>query len=94
MAISLIAYAKADIRASRSALEAVRAGEGNEKATKGVAAYHAQQAIEKILNFVTDSVVRGYDIDRGKRIICMCRRRIAGKGDRYAENGEHWMSGF
>ncbi len=49
MAISLIAYAKADIRASRSALEAVRAGEGNEKATKGVAAYHAQQAIEKIL---------------------------------------------
>lgn len=49
MAISLIAYAKADIRASRSAFEAVRAGEGNEKATKGVAAYHAQRAIEKIL---------------------------------------------
>ena len=49
MAISLIAYARADIRTSRSALEAVRAGEGNEKATKGVAAYHAQQAIEKIL---------------------------------------------
>lgn len=49
MAISLIAYAKADIRASRSALEAIMAGEGNEKATKGVAAYHAQQAIEKIL---------------------------------------------
>ena len=49
MAISLIAYAKADIRASKSALEAVKAKEGNEKATKGIAAYHAQQAIEKIL---------------------------------------------
>lgn len=49
MAVSLIAYAKADIRASRSALEAVRAKEGNEKATKGIAAYHAQQAIEKII---------------------------------------------
>lgn len=49
MAISLIAYAKADIRASKSALEAVRAGEGNERATKGVAVYHAQQAIEKII---------------------------------------------
>lgn len=49
MAISLTAYAKADIRASKSALEAVRAKEGNEKATKGIAAYHAQQAIEKLL---------------------------------------------
>lgn len=49
MAISLIAYAKADIHASKAALEAVKAKEGNEKATKGIAAYHAQQAIEKIL---------------------------------------------
>lgn len=49
MAISLTAYAKADIHASKSALEAVKAKEGNEKATKGIAAYHAQQAIEKIL---------------------------------------------
>lgn len=49
MAISLTAYAKADIRAAKSALEAVKAKEGNEKATKGIAAYHAQQAIEKIL---------------------------------------------
>lgn len=47
MAISLTAYAKADIRAAKSALEAVKAKEGNEKATKGIAAYHAQQAIEK-----------------------------------------------
>ena len=49
MAISLIAYAKADIHASKAALEAVKAKEGNKKATKGIAAYHAQQAIEKIL---------------------------------------------
>lgn len=49
MAISLISYAKADIRASESALEAVKKKEGNEKALKGIAAYHAQQAIEKIL---------------------------------------------
>lgn len=49
MAISLTAYARADIRASKSALEAIKAKEGNEKATKGIAAYHAQQAIEKIL---------------------------------------------
>ena len=49
MAISLIAYAKADILASYSALEAVREKKGNEKATKAIAAYHAQQAIEKIL---------------------------------------------
>lgn len=49
MAISLIAYAKADIRASYSAIEAVREKKGNEKATKAIAAYHAQQAIEKIL---------------------------------------------
>ena len=49
MAISLTAYAWADIRASKSALEAIKAKEGNEKATKGIAAYHAQQAIEKIL---------------------------------------------
>ncbi|MCM1134924.1 MAG: hypothetical protein NC400_05040 [Clostridium sp.] len=49
MAISLIAYAKADIRTAYSALEAVYAKEGNEKAMKGIAAYHAQQAIEKIL---------------------------------------------
>lgn len=32
---------RSKIRASRSALEAIREGEGNEKATKGVAAYHA-----------------------------------------------------
>lgn len=49
MAISLTAYARADIRASKSTLEAIKAKEGNEKATKGIAAYHAQQAIEKIL---------------------------------------------
>ena len=49
MAISLLSYAKADIRAARLALESVRAKEGNEKATKGIAAYHAQQAIEKII---------------------------------------------
>lgn len=49
MAISLIAYAKADICVSKSALEAVKVKEGNEKAIKGIAAYHAQQAIEKIL---------------------------------------------
>lgn len=49
MAISLTAYAKADIRASKSALDTIKAKEGNEKATKGIAAYHAQQAIEKIL---------------------------------------------
>lgn len=51
MAIPLIAYAKADIRASKSALEAVCSKEGNEKATKGIAAYHAQQAIEKIIKY-------------------------------------------
>lgn len=49
MGISLIAYAKADIRASKSALEAIRLKEGNERATKGIAAYHAQQAIEKLI---------------------------------------------
>ncbi len=49
--ISLMAYVKADIRASKSALEAVKLKEGNEKATKGIAAYHAQQAIEKLLKF-------------------------------------------
>ena len=49
MAISLLAYAKADIQASWSAIEAVKAKTGNEKATKGIAAYHAQQAIEKII---------------------------------------------
>lgn len=38
MAISLIAYAKADIRASWSAIEAIKAKAGNEKATKGIAA--------------------------------------------------------
>lgn len=51
MVISLMAYVKADIRASKSALEAVKSKEGNEKATKGIAAYHAQQAIEKLLKF-------------------------------------------
>ena len=49
MAISLLSYAKADIRAAHLALESVRAKEGNEKAPKGIAAYHAQQAIEKII---------------------------------------------
>lgn len=39
----------ADIKAAQSALEAVKSKEGNEKATKGIAAYHAQQAIEKII---------------------------------------------
>ena len=51
MGISLTSYARADICASKSALEAVKAKDGNEKATKGIAAYHAQQAIEKILKF-------------------------------------------
>lgn len=51
MAISLTSYARADICTSKSALEAVKAKDGNEKATKGIAAYHAQQAIEKILKF-------------------------------------------
>ncbi len=46
---SLLSYAKADIRAAQSALKAVKNKEGNEKATKGIAAYHAQQAIEKII---------------------------------------------
>lgn len=49
MPISLLSYAKADIKAAQSALMAVKNKEGNEKATKGVAAYHAQQAIEKII---------------------------------------------
>ncbi len=51
MAITLLSYAKADIRAARLALEAVRTKSGNEKATKGIAAYHAQQAIEKIIKY-------------------------------------------
>ena len=49
MTISLLAYAKADIRAAHFALDSVRSKEGNEKATKGIAAYHAQQAVEKII---------------------------------------------
>lgn len=49
MAISLIAYAKADIQASWSAIEAIKVKSGNEKAMKGIAAYHAQQALEKII---------------------------------------------
>lgn len=49
MPISLLSYAMADIKAAQSALEAVKSKEGNEKATKGIAAYHAQQAIEKII---------------------------------------------
>lgn len=51
MTISLIAYAKADIHASRSALDAIHERNGNVKATKGIAAYHAQQAIEKIIKY-------------------------------------------
>lgn len=49
MPISLLSYAKADVKASKSALIAIKNKEGNEKATKGIAAYHAQQAIEKII---------------------------------------------
>ena len=49
MSISLLSYARADIKAAKSALMAVKNKEGNEKATKGIAAYHAQQAIEKIV---------------------------------------------
>lgn len=49
MPITLLAYAMADIKAAQSALKAVKNREGNEKATKGIAAYHAQQAIEKII---------------------------------------------
>lgn len=49
MSISLLSYAMADIKAAQSALNAVKNKEGNEKATKGIAAYHAQQAIEKII---------------------------------------------
>lgn len=49
--ISLIAYAKADIRASLSALNDVenKVFDVDSKALKGLAAYHAQQAIEKII---------------------------------------------
>lgn len=49
MTLSLVAYAKADIRAAELALNDVRNKQGNEKAIKGIAAYHAQQAIEKII---------------------------------------------
>lgn len=52
MPISLLSFVKADIKAAKSALTAVKNKEGNEKATKGIAAYHAQQAIEKIINGV------------------------------------------
>ncbi|MCM1325227.1 MAG: HEPN domain-containing protein [Bacteroidales bacterium] len=49
MTISLVAYARADIQTSWSALEAVKSKSGNRKAMKGIAAYHAQQVIEKII---------------------------------------------
>lgn len=49
MPISLLSYAAADIKAAQLALKAVKNKEGNEKATKGIAAYHAQQAIEKMV---------------------------------------------
>lgn len=49
MPISLLSYAMADIKAAQSALNAVKNKEGNEKATKGIAAYHTQQAIEKMI---------------------------------------------
>ena len=45
MAISLTAYAKADIRAAKTALEAVKAKEGNEKATKGITGYQSQKDV-------------------------------------------------
>lgn len=49
MAISLISFAKADIHTAWSALNEVRNKSKNIKALKGIAAYHAQQAIEKII---------------------------------------------
>jgi len=49
MPISLLSYAMADIKTAYAALNAVKNKEGNEKATKGIAAYHAQQAIEKMI---------------------------------------------
>lgn len=69
MKISLISFAKADIRTSWSALEAVRNKEGNEKATKGIAAYHAQQAIEKIIKaeIYRKSVTSGRRMVKGNR---------------------------
>lgn len=47
MAISLISYAKADIHTAWSALNEAKNMCKNKKALKGIAAYHAQQAIEK-----------------------------------------------
>ena len=46
--ISLLSFAKADISAAKSAIKEIEDTSGNEKAMKGIAAYHAQQAIEKI----------------------------------------------
>lgn len=45
MAISLLSYAKADIHTAWSALHEVHNKSNNLKALKGIAAYHAQQAI-------------------------------------------------
>ena len=49
MAISLLSYAKADIHTAWSALNESGNQYKNRKALKGIAAYHAQQAIEKII---------------------------------------------
>ena len=46
--ISLLSFAKADISAAKYAIKEIEDKSGNEKAMKGIAAYHAQQAIEKI----------------------------------------------
>lgn len=53
MAISLISYAKADKHTAWSALNEVRNKGNNIKAIKGIAAYHAQQAIEKTIKSET-----------------------------------------
>lgn len=49
MPITLLEYAYADIRTALSALAAVNNKEGNSKALKGIAAYHTQQAMEKMI---------------------------------------------
>lgn len=40
--ISLLSFAKADISAAKSAIKEIEDKSGNEKAMKGIAAYHAQ----------------------------------------------------
>lgn len=49
MSISLLSYVKADIHTAWSALNEIDHNGKNIKALKGIAAYHAQQAIEKMI---------------------------------------------